>query len=230
MKIYSINKTYKPFTDTNSIEYLHSKGISYTNNIISAEVILSPSTKSKKFKFLKFFFYWKKFLIYTNEPREDLNFETFIKKKLTIMNVYSGNVFFNNLHFLGSYHFDQTNNLGIKLNTLINSNNNFYKKNCIAVFQYKDPVESKLLNGKKDLSLNAYRQNLAIYLNSKGKCDIAGSNWPDNVNVIEESGFESGGQTWWDRKIRLLQNYKFNICIENTAFPFYCTEKIWHSI
>ncbi|WP_282112659.1 glycosyltransferase family 10 domain-containing protein [Maribacter stanieri] len=233
MRIYSINKTYKPFTDKVSLNYLQSKGITYTSKILTSDILLSSSTNSKIFKIFKILFFWKKFLVYTNEPREDYSFNNFEKKNLIIMNVYSGNVFFNNLHFLGSYHYDFTNNLGIPFNKnqIQNKTSNYQKeKNCAAIFGYKNPNQSTLFKNNEDISLNAYRQNLAIFLNSKGKCDIIGGGWPNTIEVIEESGFESGGQTWWDRKISLLKNYKFNICIENTAYPYYCTEKLWHAI
>ena len=35
---------------------------------------------------------------------------------------------------------------------------------------------------------------------------------------------------WWDRKSEILRDYHFNICLENTAYGYYCTEKIWHAI
>ena len=32
------------------------------------------------------------------------------------------------------------------------------------------------------------------------------------------------------RKFDILANYTFNLCLENTIAPFYCTEKIWNAI
>lgn len=60
--------------------------------------------------------------------------------------------------------------------------------------------------------------------------DIYGKDWPTNI-VTENSGYGFDDNTsWWNRKIQILKKYHFNICFENTAYGYYCTEKIWHSI
>ncbi len=35
---------------------------------------------------------------------------------------------------------------------------------------------------------------------------------------------------WTIRKFEILQDYHFNLCLENTIAPYYCTEKIWDAI
>ena len=151
------------------------------------------------------------------------------------MNVYSGNVFLNNLHFLGSYHYDFSNDLGINLRNppaipLTVEQLNAKKKFCVAVFAYRDPKKSELIINGTNVDLNARRQELAYFMYQRDKADIVGGNWPQFVQTKESSGFDNGHTTWWDRKINLLQDYKFNICFENTISPYYCTEKIWHAI
>jgi alpha(1,3/1,4) fucosyltransferase len=38
------------------------------------------------------------------------------------------------------------------------------------------------------------------------------------------------GGSFQERKEKILMDYHFNLCLENTNFPYYCTEKIWDSI
>lgn len=233
IKVYSINKNYRPFSDRISNEYLKTFGIKYNGHSFTADILLSSSINSKRYKIFKTLFFWKKFLIWTNEPREDISFYNFSTRNQEVMNVYSRNVFFNNLHFLGSYHYDYTNDLGLSYDNidLTTISHNYKKeKTCAAIFGYKDPEKSQLLNHTTDISLNNFRQDLATFLYKKGKCDIYGSYWPETVKVIEESGFESGGEIWWERKKTILKDYKYNLCFENTIFPYYCTEKLWHAI
>ena len=57
-----------------------------------------------------------------------------------------------------------------------------------------------------------------------------GNGWPAGL-VLDNSGYGfHNKEEWWVTKLRVLKSYQFNICSENTAYPYYCTEKIWHSI
>jgi len=76
------------------------------------------------------------------------------------------------------------------------------------------------------------RSTCALELHKAGLCDIYGGNWPPGVSR-ESSGYSSEIGTkvpWWTSKLRDLAHYRFNVCLENTAFDYYCTEKIWHAI
>lgn len=149
------------------------------------------------------------------------------------MNVYSQDVFFTNTHFLASYHYFP-NDLGMHKTNLVDYKDNGLhfnqRKFCVAIFAYKNPDDSSLLYKNHEISLIKLRQDLAKFFQEKGSCDILGSAWPTEVEITEETGFDRDVYNWWDRKIEILKNFKFNICLENTAFPYYCTEKIWHAI
>jgi hypothetical protein len=58
-----------------------------------------------------------------------------------------------------------------------------------------------------------------------GLVDVYGRFWPDNIALSE-----SRAGDWHTTKLNILKNYQFNICLENTNFDYYCTEKIWDSI
>ncbi|WP_407430553.1 glycosyltransferase family 10 domain-containing protein [Arcticibacter sp.] len=222
-------------TDEFSVSYLKSKDIGYTNNLLAADILLAPSQLSRRFKLLHSLLFFKKKIVWTNEPAFDRTFENFRSKGKTVMNAYSGNVFMHNLHFLGSYHYDFDNDLGINLHdppSKLMTINDLKKKNqkCLCVYGYRNPEEASIIYQEGEISLNEARQDAAQFLYDKGMADIMGKGWPKGIQIIEQSGYDSGENKWWIRKIDMLKKYKFNICLENTAFPYYCTEKIWHAI
>lgn len=233
-KIYLLKRPFS-LNDRFSREYLKSNGIIYTKNLLEADVIVSKSSELSTYKLLKKLLFFKKFIVWSNEPRQDSVHKNLKDKRSIVMNVYSGDVFLHNLHFLGSYHNIFQFNLGIDLQSppgvpLTPERLKEKTKFCVAVFAYRDPQKSELLINGKQTDLNGPRQDLAIFLNKINKADIVGGNWPQHMKIRESSGFESGGNNWWDTKIDLLKSYKFNICFENTISPYYCTEKIWHAI
>lgn len=214
-------------------EYLKSKGIVITKNLLAANVLMTESSGSRKYKLAKKIFFFKKFITWTNEPRVDVVFQNFKTNNEVIMNVYSGDVFLHNLHFLGSYHSLFLYNVGIDLQVppgipLTSQMLKEKKKFCIAVCIYRDPEKSALLINGTNVDLYARRQDLAYFLYKRGKADIVGADWPASVNILEKSDY--GDNSRWDRKMDLLKDYKFNLCFENTIYPYYCTEKIWHAI
>ncbi len=223
------------FTNPLVEEYLNKNGISYTRNPLAADVLASISSRFRSYRLVSKLFFFKKFIVWANEPRLDHNTENFSERNRVMMNVYSGNVFLHNLHFLGAYHDDFSNALGIDLQSppgtpLTVQKLGAKQKFCAAFIGYRDPQNSQLFCGGRDIDLFVRRQNLALFLYERRKADIIGNDWPASVATLESSRYESGNTTWWDRKLALLQDYKFNICFENTAYPHYCTEKIWHAI
>src|ERR1700742_2853840 len=111
IKIIWMSKEIDRFTDDISIEYLRNNGIEFTDKFYKADILLSM-TQGRRHKILSKIWFAKKKLVWTNEPYFDTTYSDFMQKKRLVMNVYSGNVFLNNLHFLGSYHYNSSNNLG----------------------------------------------------------------------------------------------------------------------
>ena len=186
---------------------------------------------------------FKHFLFYTNEPR----FSRVTGKKyraapllpkIEIMNAFTGDVFWNNFHFLGSYHYDSGNNLDIDLHAPlgpISRKSSILSRRGIAAtfFTYRinDHNLPCVVDGI-DRDLDTTRCKHALALHHAGLCDIYGSGWPAGISR-EDSGFQSTHPlhlNWWTRKLRLLREYRYNLCLENTAANYYCTEKLWHAI
>jgi len=100
----------------------------------------------------------------------------------------------------------------------------FNKRRTIALMTYQ-PGDTTFMVDGQDRDLYAFRQGLALAGHKLGQCDIMGRNWPAGISLGE-----SRGAGWMEEKQKLLQGYAFNLCIENTNYDYYCTEKIWQAI
>lgn len=225
------------FNHPHSIRQLQRRGIVLVDDISNAHVVASDSRN--RLLAAAAFRPFKRFLLWTNEPRHDRTFpETwwtqYGRRKFKFFNVYHNNVFFHNLHFLGAYSHIIEQNLGIDLHSVArgawpNRADHPRPRCCVAVFQYRDPRKSRLSYRNKNIDLTARRQDIALALHKRGIGDIYGGQWPESI-VSGRSGFDAGNKQWWVTKIDLLQHYRFSIAFENTAWPFYCTEKLWHAL
>ena len=240
MKIYLATKPEGSiFTDEISLNILKNLGYTLTSVCSEAGVIIAHSY----IKLLPYALRYprKILLVWTNEPRYDTSFKNTIRlpfgfPKIRIMNVYTKDVFWNNLHFLASYHFDNANDLGININRdLPNVTRQefeaFNKKNKIAaLFTNTLGQNTKLMKGGVNIDLSKQRCEIAIEGHKRQQLDIYGNKWPAGY-ALDNSGFGFEKQNpWWIEKIEMLKCYKFNLCFENTAEPYYVTEKIWHAI
>ncbi len=240
MKIYLATKPEGSiFTDEISLNIMKDLGYTLTSVCSEARVVIAHSY----IKLLPYVLRYpgKIFLVWTNEPRYDTSFRNQIKlplwlPKIRIMNVYSKDVFWNNLHFLASYHFDNANDLGIDVNLDLpnvtqGQFESFNKKNTIAaLFTNTLEQKTKLMKGGIDIDLSRQRCEIAIAGHNRQQLEIYGNKWPAGY-ALDNSGFGFEKQRpWWVEKIEMLKCYKFNLCFENTAEPYYVTEKIWHAI
>ncbi len=225
-----------PFTNPDEVEFLKDLNIHFSETPLSANILLSVTSSGLRFEWLRRLLFWKPLLIWTNEPRFDVTLPPHSSSpRQRVMNVYTGDVFWHNLHFLGSYHQNNQLDLGIDLRNPpaceLNADSlAARKKFCVCVYAWREEAESRLFVNEQDIDLNVRRQNLALNLHRRGMADIVGNGWPREVKTMEQSGFENGESKWWNRKLDILKNYRFNVCFENTIWPYYCTEKIWHSI
>lgn len=229
-----------PFTSENIRNILKSYGCIRINNIAESDCVISY----KYFRLLPLLLRYpnKRFLVWTNEPRYDTFFKEQLKIpllpiRIEIMNVYGKDVFWNNLHFLGTYHFMQDNNLGIDLTKplekLSTKQFNAMQKNkkVAAFFSNRLNSKNKLFKDGRNIDLNDKRCEFALRGREENCLDIFGKDWPAGyANENSGFGFEPKGKPWWTIKLAQLKNYMFNLCPENTAYGYYTTEKIWHSI
>jgi hypothetical protein len=228
-----------PFTDPHSLEIFKTFNCFITNNIWEADFVVAHN--HKKLLHVAILYAKKKHLVWTNEPRFDITFKTEVQmpfgmSKINIMNVYSNDVFWNNLHFLSSYHYDNSNNLGIDINKPLKrltktELHSMGKKHLIAVlFTNTISRNQNLIKGGLDIDLTKKRCEYAIAGHKRKLLHIYGNKWPDGY-ARDNSGFGfEKNQPWWIEKLQILRGYKFNLCFENTAYPYYVTEKIWHAI
>ncbi|MCE0523361.1 MAG: glycosyltransferase family 10 [Methylacidiphilales bacterium] len=184
---------------------------------------------------------WKRFLVYTNEPRLSNSCDR--QKHLVpllppveIMGVFTGDVFWHHFHFLGSCHFEIDGDFDIDIHhslPMLTSKETAPDAKPVAAFiSYRLQTNTSWIVGGIERDLEVPRCSYAQALHQAGLCDIYGSGWPQGVSE-ESSGYTSelgASEPWWTRKLKSLAQYRYNICLENTAADFYCTEKIWHAI
>ena len=228
-----------PFTDPHTLKIFKDFRCGFCQNPSEADVVVAHNLKNLLPGLVQY--PKKKFLVWTNEPRFDTNFKSEIKlpfglANIHIMNVYGKEVFWHNLHFLSSYHFNNANDLGMNINEPLdhvtkeefNSSN---KKNKIAaLYTNTSTKKSRLLKDGENIDLTLKRCEYAFTGHARKILDIYGNKWPEGF-AVDNSGFGFERQRpWWIEKLEILKGYKFNLCFENTAYQHYVTEKIWHSI
>jgi hypothetical protein len=159
----------------------------------------------------------KKLLIWTQEPRfwESPHAEAVAgRRSIRVMSVYSGEIFRNN------YYYARIPQAAHEMEfTRVASR----KVVCVArAFQ---PGEDEIEIDGRRIDLTRLRTEVALYGHRQGAVDIYGRHWPSGVSLGE-----SRGGAWVEKKYDLIRPYKFNLCFENTLWPFYCTEKLWQAI
>ncbi|MGM8362764.1 glycosyltransferase family 10 domain-containing protein [Flavobacterium sp. ARAG 55.4] len=225
IKLYKVSSfKYTPFDDfeEGDLDYLKKNNIYVIDKIKDADIIISQNFKFLKKYFWRFIF-GKKFLIWTVEPRFDTHFVKSKKYlfgmiKCHFMNIYTRDIFVTNL----SVHCKKINqNLEIFPDNFI-----LDSKKTVSLMSYYQGIDaSPLIYKGNNIDLVALRSRVALYGNSKGVLDIYGKGWPKGISIED-----SRDGDWGLSKIRVLSQYNFNLCFENTAAFNYMTEKIWDSI
>jgi len=208
-----------------NLRFLESNNLKFTKNIAESDLIVSQNARiliKQRFQFGSS----KKYLLWTAEPRFDLHFTNKIKgffwfPDIHIMNVYTGDIFTNNF----SYPFDRSYWDMNPFPLLTEENCTSINRKIVAIMGYRD--EPRLITKKdgKNIDLYYLRSRIALKGHQLNMVDIYGGNWPEGVSIQE-----SRKGDWQGTKAKILQNYDFNFCFENTTYDYYCTEKIWDSI
>lgn len=107
------------------------------------------------------------------------------------------------------------------------SEKDFYsgKASICCLGTYRTNFEC-IINGK-NIDLTDKRQQIALYGYKNNKVDISGLNWPQEIKTIKDDRLNDN---WHDSKLNFIKQYRYNLCIENTDYKYYITEKIWDSI
>lgn len=229
----NFRSNYSPFADSSQNSALASLGFRQTD-FHRADLIFCRTLKHARW--VARLFPRKQAIVWTHEPgfdtTADLRAHAWPGRPVLVCNVFTGHVFWHNLHFLGSYHYNSGVDLGLDLTPLdlvCASPSSFkHRQRALAAFARKKAGIQRLPDGQAT-DLNTIRQEIALSGHRQGLCDIIGSGW-DGL-AMEASGWEAQkGEPWWTRKLSFLANYRFSIAIENTATPYYVTEKIWHAV
>lgn len=225
------------FKDENFKKNLKSRGFIEKKNPFFAKIIICRNIKIAKKAALLFPF--KKIIVHQTElfidtTKTKINY-FFGIKPIYVINGFNKGIFFNNFHFLCSYIYDDECDLGMKKGELISLSSIFNKdqfdaaKTVIFIGQ-KKPVDTiNRSNLELGIDLNILRQDIGEYAYARGVGDVIGNGW-NEISADKNSGFDAGNENWWDSKLEILKNYRYNIALENTNWKYYVSEKIWHSI
>jgi alpha(1,3/1,4) fucosyltransferase len=230
IKLYFLNEMiHTPFAKEWGIDILEKNNIEIIDKEKNADIYITRTLP--KFYLKNIISYSVKhkvsrpILLWTHEPRYNTSIFPFIKRNMFkpevhIMNIYNGNVFVNNYNVYGE------NNINEYLNTFKKDElaERINKAVVFASYVYDTPKQHLYINGK-DIDLAIIRQKIVFEAYNRSFVDIYGRRWPSKMTLEEESN-----GCLFEKKIAKIKNYKFNICIENTDFDFYVSEKIWHSI
>ena len=217
IKVFALNNLpYSPF----AVEY--GKQVLARNNIIiseesTADLIVSSSYKKLLLLALKYG-RRKKYLVWTDEPHFDTHFIDRLAypglPKLHVFNVYTG-IYNTNHRWIPDH---------VRLTPLTEFE--FKHRQTVVVMGYDQRMKNKPLKYQgQTVNLNPLRLSLALEGNHLGVVDIYGRGWPEGI-----AKSQSREGNWRGSKQDILQNYHFNIALENTNWKYYCTEKIWDAI
>lgn len=213
---------------TNSHEFFRMHSIEFTDNANECDLFITRRHPGiQKRVNLKIKYGDRPILLWTHEPRFNTHFcsqlnSYSILPNFYIMNVYTGDIHISNYTIYSSAIREKVSL--IKKSDISNFSN---KNKCIAFLSTYIPKPQKftLINDGRDINLTGIRQNLGIAGYQQRLVDIYGRNWPNGLS-IGESRYNNRQKTKQD----ILKRYNFNLCLENTNFDYYCTEKIWDSI
>lgn len=224
IKIYRADDMrYTSFHARANYDFLKSEKFVFTNSPEEADMFLSRHLKNL-YPYIKKYGKLKKYLVWTHEPRYDTHFFDKIyiltNVEVNIMNTYTKNIYVNNYNYF---------KLPIMNYVNLSSFDKPKGKKVVIIATCRPAVP--LIKDGVDLDLIKIRNNIAYVGFDLGKVDIYGPGWKRGVAVEDSRKIaRQKAQSQYIRKIEQLRQYHFNLCFENTSYPYYCTEKIWHSL
>ena len=217
--------TYTPFEHTKGVNFLREHGIVLTNDLREADLLLARRWRAGTLTELLFRYRARKpLLIWTLEPRfctlsKDLYQGPFGIPRIHVMDVYTKNVYLCNYSIHGY-------NISKKLPLITPSDLTDKQRKAVALAGYSaNRRRQRLVMHGVDIDLVLPRQELILEGHRRKMVDVHGRNWPAGIAIGE-----SRGGDYQSAKMAVLKNYRFNICMENTDWDYYVTEKIWEAI
>jgi alpha(1,3/1,4) fucosyltransferase len=219
IKVFPLNNLqYSPFFTEYGRCLLEKSGIVISNEA-DADCIISSGHRRLIVYALKYG-NQKKYLVFSDEPYLSRLLNNSIQlpflPKLDILNVYTG-IYYNNFRWVPN---------GSKL-PLLDENFELTSRKAVVVMGYGHKEKKKIVKrAGRDFSINQLRMQIALEGHHRNVLDIYGRGWPQGLS----HGESRGDANWRRSKQEILENYHFNLAFENTAWPYYCTEKIWDAI
>jgi Glycosyltransferase family 10 (fucosyltransferase) C-term len=170
----------------------------------------------------------KPILVWTHEPRYCQIFTRTVERpeltfRVHVMNVYTGDLFLNNYSFYSwAIQYPKLHIRDVVASAELR------KHKIAALMKYVDRAAAgtALIKDNENLDLIPLRQEIALAGHARNLVDIYGRGWPGGMS----KGSSNGRDDWHKSKVEILRSYRFNLCMENTNYNHYCTEKIWDAI
>ncbi|NJN60057.1 MAG: glycosyl transferase [Leptolyngbyaceae cyanobacterium SL_5_9] len=218
---------YTPFVKSKGFNFLAEQGIVITENKADCNLFVAQKCRNL-IPFQLKYGARKEYLVWSHEPRWDTHFTSKVKwfnlPTIHVMNVYTGDIYLNNYYTVNSNGIQTIDRL-LKPFHESNFSDFEHKKVAALMFCRNHRYRWSLKRDGKELDLCYLRTRIALQGHNLGRVDVYGRGWPKGISLED-----SRGEGWEERKARILRNYHFNLCFENTNTDYYCTEKIWDSI
>jgi hypothetical protein len=209
-------------------EVFKEHGIAFTSNPLNCDLFVAShglpfwwKTIKRKAQLLLRYQFRRRFLIWSDEPWNTdppLLRWSRLQPPAHVMNIYSGDVLLSNFHFADwsirkNLPFKRMDECPLPGTARI-----------VGLVGYVSKREPRVIDGV-DHDLNWLRMAIMTYGHEHKRADIYGANWPEGM-----SKQDSRAGNWWDRKLAILKDYDICLAMENTTFPYYCTEKLWQAL
>ena len=217
IKIFGDKLLYSPFDFPEFVVKFKKTGVEPVTTAKNANII-SSSYMYILDKWIKKFGATKKYLLWTHEPYHDWTYKSQVKRNgvlVHVMNCYTRDVFTHNYRYF--YFLDP-----------INWNGHKPSRNVPSIVALSTYYQSEYYKGNKWTTL-PLRYKVIEEGYKRGLVDVHGKGWEKHP-VVDSVGNSRNDSDRRQSKEDILKQYRFNICLENTCFPHYVTEKIWESI
>lgn len=225
IKLFALAKMlYTPFENAPGVAILREHDIVMTDDPRQANLFISKKWNNGVLWDLVFRYASRRpLLVWTDEPR----FCVQSKKQLVgpfgiptvhMMNVFNRTVYFCNYSIYGY-------NIHGELPDVTPSDlTDKRSRKVVAVAGYIRRPRNVIIEGV-DVDLFALRQRFILAGHQRGLVDVYGKDWPKGI-----ARGESRSGDWQGSKGKILEGYRYNICMENTDFDYYVTEKLWDAL
>jgi FkbM family methyltransferase len=244
-KIYVPPNAASTITSRFSVEELSTYGIHLAENPDETDVIVSALAE-ELVPFVNQYGSMKNYLVWCDEPLWSCTFQKFDTSRVkvfssspahytdeifvNVMNCFTGDIYFNNQHFLNSaYHINFESLRQTSKKSLFKDSISAADRKIVSFLTYRNEGKWNFDHPSGIHGLSNLRTRVALEGRLFNKVDIVGRGWPSGM-ALKEDRAGVDGKDPFQLKLEGYENYHFALCFENTYAPYYVTEKIWHAI